>query len=97
MRLCRAWPVLPILCSIALLSACGDKEIVVPVVKLERVEIDRQLLEPPSLPPAPRHPDQRRRSAIALELLGNAFNACVAQIGAIRDQHDRAINKETKR
>lgn len=85
-------PVLPILCLTALLSACGDrKEIVVPTVRLEKVEIDPALLQPPWRPAPVSHPDQRRRAALTIELLDAALNACAMQIDQIRQQHDRAL------
>lgn len=85
-------PVLPILCSIALLTGCGEsKEIVVPTVKLERVEIDPAYLQPPWRPAPVNHPDQRRRAALTIELFDTALRACELQIDQIRQQHDRQV------
>lgn len=88
-------PALPILFLTVFLSGCGaTREIVVPTVKLERVEIDPQLLQAPPFPAPPRHPDQRRRAAIAVELLGASLRACIVQIDQIRQQQQRVLATE---
>lgn len=89
---CRLLPALPILCSIALLTACGrETEIVVPQVRVEKVAIDPALLQPCWRPAPPEHPDQRRRATLAIELLNAALVACDLQVDQIRQQQERAL------
>lgn len=81
-----------ILCSIALLTGCGEtKEIVVPVIKIEKVEIDPALLQRCWRPRPPEHAEQRRRAALSLELLNLALDACDKQIDQIRQQQERGL------
>lgn len=54
--------------------------------------IDAALLQPCALPPAPEHPDQRRRAALAIALLQMALYDCDKRIAAIRAQQERQIN-----